>query len=82
MIAKSKTITDIGYDLSDGIVFVDLLQTMAPRAIASTVAQQTGANVRKQKLQRVALVIEHMKAENIEVCSHVGKMSSLHAQHA
>lgn len=75
LVAKSKTVTDLRYDLSDGIIFVDLLECVASKSIAVSVAQHTTGNARKLKLYRIALVIEHMKAENVEACANVGKIN-------
>lgn len=71
LIPKSKTITDLRYDLSDGNILIELLECIASKSFPA--AQHTSGNIRKQKLHRIALVIEHMKAENVEACANVGK---------
>lgn len=72
LIPKSNSINDLQYDLCDGTVLIDLLECLTSKQQIPN-SLKSNNNIRKQKLNRVTLVVDYMKGENVETCSDIGK---------
>lgn len=69
------SVSDVRRDLSDGMVLVELLETLSGKTIGNKFTK-INSKLRQHHLDRINLVLECMHAENIKTFTKIGELNS------
>lgn len=72
-ISGKSQISDIQTDLSDGMILLELLETLSRKPIGNKFTK-INSKLRQHHLDRITLVLECMRTENIEIFTKIGKI--------
>lgn len=70
---KSVQITNLQSDLGDGTLLLDLIECLTQKRNAPLLNRNL--NSRQLHLERVSMVIDRLKAENVETISEIGEFT-------
>lgn len=70
--SKQSPVSDVRHDLSDGMVLVELLETLSGKTIGNKFTK-INSKLRQHHLDRINLVLECMRAEKIETFTKIGE---------
>lgn len=72
--SNRSPVSDVQHDLNDGMVLVELLETLSGKKIGNKFTK-INSKLRQHHLDRINLVLEFMHTENIETFTKIGELN-------
>lgn len=70
--SKKTPVSDVKTDLSDGMILLELFETLSGRQIGNKFTK-INSKLRQHHLDRISLILECMRTENIDTFTIIGE---------